>query len=84
MGGTTQNKYMNSFSHMDEKFDSIIGLNDIVVPKNKHGYYGSKNYLHNLELSTAPLDTKFGVASHFFSSHDGKTDSENLTKHHYI
>ena len=59
---------------MDEKSDIDIGLNEVIVPKNKQGSYGSKDYLHNLELSTAPLEPNFGVASHFISSYDGKTD----------
>ena len=74
-GGTNQNKNENFFSHMDEKSDIDIGLNEVIVPKNKQGSYGSKDYLHNLELSTAPLEPKFGVASHFISSHDDKTNS---------
>ena len=43
-----------------------------------------KDYLCSLELSTAPLEPKFGVASHFISSHDGKTESRNQIKHQYI
>ena len=69
---------------MDEKSDIDQGLNEIVVPKNKQGSYGSKDYLCNLELSNASLDPMFGVTSHFISSHDGKTDSGNQTKYQYI
>ena len=72
-GGTSQNKYMNFFSCMNEKSDIDIGLNEVVAFKTKQCSYGSKDYLHNLKLSTAPLDPKF----HFISSHDRETDSRN-------
>ena len=32
-GGTTQNKYVSFFFHMDEKSDIDIELNDVVVTK---------------------------------------------------
>ena len=66
---------MNFFSYKDEKSDIDINLNEVIVPKSKQGSYGSRDYLCNLELSTAPLEPKFGVASHFTSIHDGETDS---------
>ena len=69
---------------MDEKSDIDIGLNKVVVPRSKQGSYGSKDYLQNLEISTASIEPKFGIASHFISSHDGITDSGNQTKHHNI
>ena len=76
---------MSTFlSHMDEKSDIDIGLNEVVIPKSKQGSYGSKNYPCNLELSTAPLDPKFGLSSHFINSHDSDTDSRNQTKHQFI
>ena len=53
--GTTKNKYANFFSHMDEKSDIDIGLNKVIVPKNKQDSYGYMDYLHNVDLSTAPL-----------------------------
>ena len=34
-GGTTQNKYVNLFSCMDEKSDINIGFNNVIVPKVK-------------------------------------------------
>ena len=34
-GRTTHNKYVNFFSHLNEKSDIDIGLNELVVPKNK-------------------------------------------------
>ena len=43
------------------KSDFKIGLNKVVIPKNKQGFSGSRNYLCNLGLSTAPLDFKFDV-----------------------
>ena len=49
---------------MDEKSDIDIELNKVIVPKNKQGFYGFKDYLHNLKLSTAPLEPKFCVVSH--------------------
>ena len=63
---------------MDEKLDIDIGLNKVVAPKHK------RDYLCNLELFTTPLDTTFGVTSHFINSHDGKTDSGNQPKHQLI
>ena len=48
----------------------------IVDPKHKQGVYGAKDYIYNLELSTASIDPKFGVASHFIISCYGKTDIE--------
>ena len=69
---------------MDDKTDITIDLNKVVVPKFKQGVYGSKDCLHNLELSAALIDPKFGVTSHFISSHDDRTDIGNQTKHQYI
>ena len=69
---------------MDEKSDIGIGLNEIVVPKNKQGSYWSNDYLCSLELATELSDPKFGMASHFFSSCNSETDNRNQTKHHYI
>ena len=83
-GGTTQNKYVTFFSHMDEKADIDMGLNKVFVPKTKQDSYGSKDYLLNEELSTAPFDHKFGVASHSIHGHDSKTDSRNQMKHQNI
>ena len=61
-GGTTQNNNMNFFSCLDEKSDIDIELNKVVFPKNQQDSYGSHDILCNLELSTAPLEHKFGVA----------------------
>ena len=52
--------------------------------KNEQGVYWSKDYLSNLELSTAHIDPKFNVAPHFTSSFDGGADTGNQTMHHYI
>ena len=46
-GWTTQNKYFNFFSCMNEKSGNYIGFNGVVVPKTKWGSYGSKDYLCN-------------------------------------
>ena len=78
-GGTTQNKYVGFFSHMNEKSLIDIGLNEVAFAKGKQGSYGSKDYLHNLELSTASLNPKFVVASHIISNCIIKTDSGNQT-----
>ena len=61
---------------MDEKSEIDIGLNEFVVPINEQGSCGSKDYLHSLEFSIAPHDPKFGVASHFISSCNGKMIAE--------
>ena len=82
--GTNQNKYMNFFSCMDEKSVIDIGLNEVFVPKNKQGSYGSKDYLHNLKLFTAPPEPKFAVASHFINNCSSKADNGNQTKHQHI
>ena len=74
--GTTQNNYVNLFFCMDN-----VRLNEVFVPKNKQGFYGSKDNLHILEISTAPLDPKFGVISHVIMSCNGKTDWGDQTKH---
>ena len=63
---------------------NLLGFNEVIVPKNEKDSYGSKGYLCSLELSTAPLEPKFGVASHFMSSHNDDTDSRNQIKHQYI
>ena len=44
---------------MDEKSDIRRELNEVDVPNNKQDFYGSKNYLCNLELSTASLIPHF-------------------------
>ena len=38
-GGTTQNKIVTFFSLLDEMLDIDIGLNKVVVPKNKQCSY---------------------------------------------
>ena len=75
---------MNFFSHMDEKSDIDIKFNEVFASKNMQGSYGAKDYLHDMELSTATLDPKFDVASHFISSHDDKINSRNQTKYQYM
>ena len=75
---------MTFFSDMDEKSDIDIKLSKCVVSKKKQGIYGSKEYLHYLDLSSAHFNHKFGVASHFISSCDGITDTGNQTNHHNI
>ena len=71
-------------SHEDEKQDVDIELNKGFAPKIEKGYYGPKDYLCNLELSTAPLNSNFVMTSFHVSSHDGRTDSQKKTKHQYI
>ena len=61
--------------------DDDIDANVILVPKNRRGDFGSRDYLRNLESATAPLDPKMGVPLHFVSSCDGETDARNQMKH---
>ena len=84
IGGTIQNKYVNFFYHMDEKPDIDIKLIKVFVAKTKHDFNGSKNYLHNLDLFKAPFSPKVGVAQHYTSSHNDKTDNENEMKHQFM
>ena len=60
-----------------ELLDEDIDANVILVPKNRRGDFGSRDYLRNLEAATAPLDPKMGVPSHFVSTRDGETDAGN-------
>lgn len=63
IGGNNEaikNKYIIFFSCMDENSDTDIKLNEVVIPKNKQGTYGSKDNLWYSELSTVLVDPKFG------------------------
>ena len=64
--------------------DDVVERNAILVPKDKRGNFGTRDYIRNLEAATSPLDPKMGVPSHFISSRDGKTESGNQTKHQFI
>ena len=64
--------------------DTSIDRNTILVPKDKRGDVGSRDYLRYLKFATDALDPKFGVPSHLVSTHDGKTESGNQTKHQFI
>ena len=68
----------------DKIADDAVKRNAILVPKDKRGDFGTRDYIRNLETATFPLDPKMGVASHFISSRDGETDSGNQTKHQFI
>ena len=62
---------------MNEKSDFDIIFNKLNVLKNKEDSYRFIDYLCNLKLFSAPLDPKFGVASHFISSCDSEMNSRN-------
>ena len=68
----------------DNLDDEIIKANSILIPKDKHGQFGSHDHLCNLDAATFTLAPKMGVPSHFVSSRDGKTESGSQTKHQFI
>ena len=64
--------------------DEVVDANAVLVPKNKRGEYGTRDYLRNLDSATYPLEPKMGVPSHFVSSRDGETEAGNQTKSQFI
>ena len=70
--------------HVDEKTGIEIKVNQVVVPKSKQVVNGFKDYLCNLELSTAPLDLINSLTSYLNKCHGSKTDTGNQTKHQCI
>ena len=64
--------------------DTVVEASNVLVPKNKRGQFGSRDYLRNLALATEALDPKMGVPSHFVSTRDGETETGNQTRHEHI
>ena len=64
--------------------DETIEANLILVPKDRRGESGSRDYLRDLDAATTPLEPKLGVPLHFVSSRDGEIELGNQTKHQYI
>ena len=64
--------------------EETIEANSILVPKDRRGESGGRDYLRNLDAATTPLEPKLGVPSHFVSSRDGEIELGNQTKHQYI
>ena len=64
----------------DELGDEEVEANAVLVPKNRRGEYGSRDYLRNLAAATEPLDPKMGVPSHFVRMRDGETEIGNASK----
>ena len=52
--------------------------------KDRHGEFGSREYLRDFDAATVFLDPKMVVPLHFVSSHDGETESGNETGARYI
>ena len=58
--------------------DVDFAKNEVIIPKNKHGTEGSKEYSSAYALATAALNPKLGAAKHFVTkSEDGETDPGN-------
>ena len=52
--------------------------NEVIIPKNKHGTEGSKEYSSAYALATTALIPKLGAAKHFVTKNeDGETDPGN-------
>ena len=68
----------------DTLADDVVEANAVLVPKDRRGKPGDRDYNRNLDLATSPLDPKMGVPSHFVSSRDGETETGNQTKHQFI
>ena len=68
----------------NEISDEIVDQVAVLVPKDRCGSYGSRDYLRNLESATYALVPKMGVPSHFVSSRDGETEAGNQTKSQFI
>ena len=64
----------------NEISDEIVDQGAVLVPKDRRGAYGSRDYLRNLDSSTYALVPKMGVPSHFVSSRDDETEAGNQTK----
>jgi len=62
----------------------VVDANSLLVPKNKRGEFGTRDYLRNLDSTTYPLETKMGAPLHFVSSCDGETEAGNQTKYQFI
>ena len=67
-------------SSPNNEFD--FAKNEVIIPKNKHGIEGSKEYSSAYVLATAALSTKLGAAKHFDTkSDDDKADPRNAAYH---
>ena len=58
--------------------DVDFAKNEVIIPKNKRGTEGSKEYSSAYALATAALSPKLGAAKHFVTKNeDGETDPGN-------
>ena len=58
--------------------DVDFAKNKVIIPKNKRGIEGSKEYASVYALATAALSPKLGAAKHFVTkSEDGEADPGN-------
>jgi hypothetical protein len=56
--------------------------NQVIIPKNKQGTEGSKEYSNAYALATTALSPKLGAAKHFVTkSEDGEDDPGNASYH---
>ena len=69
---------------VDAPDSEIAREGGVILPKDKRGAVGSKDYKYNQTAATAAIEPKLGVAKHFVSSLDGETEEGNQTKTMYV
>ena len=72
------NQLKNFFVDSSPISELDFAKNQVIIPKNKRGIEGSKEYSSAYALATAALSPKLGAAKHFVTkSEDGKADPGN-------
>jgi len=83
--GNQDASLLELFSRPADALDSdIAGSVGVLVRKDQRGEVGSKQYTYAQKDATKGLDPLFGVAKHFVSSLNGKTEDGNQTKNMWI
>ncbi len=72
------NQLKNFFVDSSPISEFDFAKNEVIIPKNKYGIEGSKEYLSAYALATAALSPKLGAAKHFVTkTEDSEADMGN-------
>ena len=67
------------FVHNTDVHDSQMLDIDVCLRKQNYGIEGDRAFNRNMEMATAALDPKFGVAKHRIVTSINDTDEDNQT-----
>jgi hypothetical protein len=74
----TVNQLKVFFSDSSPITEVDFAKNEVIIPKDKHGTEGSKEYSYAFALATTAMSPKLGAAKHFVTKNeDGETDPGN-------